>query len=205
MATAIILAGGRGSRLGRDKASAVAAGKTLLQHVIDRVVPLVDATIIVVRAGQQLPAYEGRAIRVIEDEVPESGPLAGLAAGLKASSSFPALVVACDLPLLQPALLAELLRRVEGHDAAVALDEGQAQPLCAAYGPGCIDAVERRLARRDLAMKALLDDLDVAYLEEAEWRPFDAEGLSFFNVNTPEDLQRVSDYLEPTSARARQV
>jgi molybdopterin-guanine dinucleotide biosynthesis protein A len=205
MPTAIILAGGRGRRLGRDKASAIAAGTSLLQHVIDRTVALVDSTLIVTRAGQQLPPFEGERIQVVEDELPASGPLAGLYSGLRAAPSFPALAVACDMPLLQPALLAELLRRVEGHDAAVALRDGQPEPLCAAYAAGCIDVIGLRLRRGELRTMALLDDVDVVYLAEQDWRRFDPQGLSFFNVNTPDDLQAAEQRLRAASARSRQV
>ena len=202
MPSAIVLAGGQSRRLGRDKASTIVAGKTLLQHVIDRVSPLVDEVIVVTRPGQILPPvtegsmYAGDVKLVLaEDVFPGKGPLGGLYSGLAAASVFPAVVVACDMPLLQPALIEELLRLAPGFDAVVPVHLGRPEPLCAVYATSCLDAIQARIDRADLKLSALPDDLHTCYVAEADWRRLDPDGLSFFNLNTPDDLARAEALL----------
>jgi molybdopterin-guanine dinucleotide biosynthesis protein A len=196
--SAIILAGGRSQRMGQDKASLMLQGRPLLQHVVDRVGPIVDQIVIVTRPWQLLPRIDvndpvtrrPRPVIVVEDSTPGSGPAGGLLTGLSIATSFPALAVACDMPLLQPELLEELLRIAPGFSAVVPRHFGVAEPLCAAYSSTCLAAIRTRIGRGDLRMSNWLQDVHTRYLDETEWQKFDPEGLSFFNLNTPEDVSR---------------
>src|SRR6476620_3919506 len=97
--SAIILAGGRSTRLGRDKASQPLLGVPLLQRVVSGVEGLVNQIVVVRAGGQELPEVKTSAsLRVVEDVHADSGPLAGIHAGLSAISTTWALTVACDLP-----------------------------------------------------------------------------------------------------------
>ncbi|HEX5370591.1 MAG TPA: molybdenum cofactor guanylyltransferase, partial [Dehalococcoidia bacterium] len=105
MAAAIILAGGRSTRLGRDKASEVLLERTLLQRAIDAFAGLAEEYVVVRAAGQALPQVEAQGtLRIVEDAYPQTGPLGGIYTGLDTMQTTHAVVVACDLPLLQPAL-----------------------------------------------------------------------------------------------------
>lgn len=188
MESAIILAGGRSTRMGVDKAALELAGRPLLQHVIEIVSGLAAEVIVVTRPRQQLPALPD-AVRVVEDAIPDKGPLAGLLTGLEAASAFPALAVACDMPLLKPALLHRLVELAADHAAVVPVRGGLPEPLCAVYGAGCVEAIRRRLARDELKMTGFLGDVDTLYVSETVWHQLDPEGASFLNINTPADLE----------------
>jgi molybdenum cofactor guanylyltransferase len=194
---AIILAGGRSTRLGRDKASEPLLGRPLLQWVVDRVQPL-TAEIVIVRAkGQQLQLIEAAAhLTVVRDAFPGSGPLGGLFTGLQAMRSGSALAVACDMPLLQTPLLAELLRLALEHEAVVPVQDGLPQPLCAAYRKACLPAVHRHLVAGELKLTSFLDKVATHYVASNVWSRLDPEGLSFLNINTDEDLDRASKAME---------
>jgi molybdopterin-guanine dinucleotide biosynthesis protein A len=192
-AAAIILAGGKSTRLGRDKASEMLLGKPLLQRAIERVEGLVAQCVVVRAAGQVLPDVPAHgSLRVVEDVYSDSGPLGGLYTGLAAVDSALGLVVACDMPLLQPSLLGVLLRQAAGHEAVVPVTAAGPEPLCAVYSRECLPAVKQRLDDADYKVMNTLQDLNVLYLDEEEWRRFDPEGLSFLNVNTQADLERVA-------------
>jgi molybdenum cofactor guanylyltransferase len=135
---AIILAGGRSSRFGRDKASEPLLGRTLLQHAVDRVAPLVQELIVVRAAGQQLPSIESLlAVRIVDDAYPGAGPLGGIYTGLSAATAERCLAVACDMPLLSAPLLRELQRRAMGCDIVMPVLE-YPEPLHALYSGACL-------------------------------------------------------------------
>jgi molybdopterin-guanine dinucleotide biosynthesis protein A len=195
-AAAIVLAGGRSTRLGRDKASEPLLGLPLLQRVLDRVDGLVDGRIVVVRAGQVLPAVAGHDFVIVEDLYPDAGPLGGIYTGLAAMQAPHAVVVACDMPLLQRRLISELLRLAPAHDLVVPVDEGLPQPLCAAYAKACIEPIRRQIEAGDLRIMNAFEHLRARYLAPVEWRAFDPQGLSFQNLNREEDLARAAALLQ---------
>jgi molybdopterin-guanine dinucleotide biosynthesis protein A len=193
---AIILAGGRSSRLGRDKASERLLGRPLLQHVIDRVHSLV-AEIIVVRAhGQLLPEIESAtAVRIAEDDFASSGPLGGIYSGLIATAAERGLVVACDMPLLSRPLLAEMLRRSSGCDVVMPV-LAYPEPLHAVYGRACIAPIRERIEAGQLKITNFLGAVGVCYMREDECRALDPELRSFTNTNTDADLDLARRLLE---------
>jgi molybdopterin-guanine dinucleotide biosynthesis protein A len=196
-AAAIILAGGRSSRLGRDKASELLLGRSLLQRVIDRVEGLAEQYVVVTAAGQTLPPLQaGLPVEEIRDLFPQIGPLGGLYSGMSVMRHRRALAVACDMPLLQPALLAELLRLLTGHEAVVPLnDAGLPEPLCAAYSIDCLPAIRECIGQERYKLTSFFADVDVLYVRPDAWRRFDPDGLSFLNVNREADLLRAEELL----------
>jgi molybdopterin-guanine dinucleotide biosynthesis protein A len=188
----VILTGGLSTRLGRDKASEVLLGRSLLQRVIDRLDGLVDEYVIVTAAGQALPGVEAMApVSSVQDAYERVGPLGGIYSGLSAMRGARAVTVACDMPLLQPALLSELLRLAPGHDAVVPVNEGGLpEPLCAVYAKTCLPAIKQRIDAGAFKVTAFFESVDVLYVEPAAWRRFDPDGLSFLNVNCEQDLRR---------------
>jgi molybdopterin-guanine dinucleotide biosynthesis protein A len=200
-APVIILAGGKSTRLGRDKASEVLGGRTLLQRAVDACVGVASRYVIVKARAQALPALSVSApVDRVEDAYPETGPLGGIYTGLTAlvaaAEAGPALVLACDLPLLQPALLRALLRLAPGQDAVVPVRDGLPEPLCGVYSTRCTEAAKRLLDAGAYRVAGLVDAVEARYVQEEEWRQWDAEGLSFLNVNREEDLARARALLE---------
>ena len=198
-ASAIILAGGRSTRLGRDKASEPLLGVSLLQRVVSRVEGLAGEIVVVRAAGQALPDIETSAsLRVVEDVYPDSGPLGGIYTGLSAITTARALSVGCDMPLLQPELLAGLLLLAsDGYDAVVPTNEMfRPEPLCAVYTTRCISSAQSQVGDGALKVALFLDKLRVRYVTPSEWRAWDREGLSFLNINREADLRRAEQLLK---------
>ena len=190
-AAAVILAGGSSRRFGRDKASEPLAGVPLLQRVVDRFDCLIEEIIVVRRPGQVLPTLSQN-VRVVVDAFRGSGPLGGLYTGLTAATAGPIVAVACDMPLLQAALIRALLDRARDKGCAVPVAAGQLQPLCAAYSRSAIAPMRRRLESGRLKLTDLFDDLTPYFMLEEEWRTLDPAGLSFLNINTAEDFSRAA-------------
>ena len=99
-------------------------------------------------------------------------------------------MVACDMPFLNPDLIARILTLRDNHDAVVPVLDGFPEPTHAAYSKACLPHIERRLKSNQLRIAGFFEDVRVKLLSEDEVEPFDPEHLSFFNVNTPDDLAR---------------
>jgi molybdopterin-guanine dinucleotide biosynthesis protein A len=193
---AIILAGGRSTRLGRDKASEPLLGRPMLQHVIDRVRLLVGEIIVVRARNQRLPAIESAApIRIAEDDFASIGPLGGIYSGLMATAAERGLVVACDMPLLSRPLLEEMLQRSSGCDVVMPV-LAYPEPLHAVYGRACIAPIRERIEAGQLKITNFLDAVAVCYMREDECRALDPDLRSFTNTNTEADLDLARRLLE---------
>lgn len=189
---AIVLAGGRSSRFGRDKLAEHIDGKPLLHHPIAAVRALTDEIVVVAAPDANPPIPEGLAL--VHDLRPFEGPLAALAAGLAASPVDRVIVVAGDMPTLVPAVLGRLLVTLgEGATAAIlAVDGPRANlPVALATDPAQA-AVHRLLAAGERRLGALLDVLEVRVVPLDEWRSDDPTGATLNDIDTPADLAVVS-------------
>lgn len=215
--TAVILAGGRSRRLGRDKAAEPFAGEPLLRRVIRRAaagvsvnanadagVGNVDVVVVVadVARAAALPLPPGT--RTVVDAFPGSGPLGGIYTGLEAARTEWSLVVACDLPFLSPPLLRYLAGLRDGVDIVAPIIDGRLEPTHALYSRRCRPAIAARLQAGQLKTADLFDDVTVRYVDETEMRRFDPELLSFFNINRPADLARALQLSQYTATASGQ-
>jgi molybdopterin-guanine dinucleotide biosynthesis protein A len=196
--SAIILAGGRSVRFGRDKSAEVVAGRTLLQRVVDAVKPIAGEIIIVRARGTAPQAVTSqRPLRHVED-VREEGPLAGLYSGLLAASEPAAVALGCDMPLLSRRLLLHLWSLLGPDvDVVMPLWKGKEEPLHAFYRCGtCLPAIQKALDEGERQVIRFLADVRVRYVSHDELRRLDPEGHSFRNINQPSDLKRVLPLLK---------
>ncbi|WP_336023772.1 molybdenum cofactor guanylyltransferase [Halobellus salinisoli] len=199
MRAALILAGGRSTRFGdRDKAVAELAGTPMIRRVVDRLAPVVDEVVINCRRDQ-LDAIEAALSGVdpepafAVDRDPDAGPVAGIARGLEAVSAEYAVVVACDMPFVEPDVVRLLFERAAGEDAAVPRPDEWYQTTQAVYRTEAM----RRACRRALERGA---DRIVAPLEELDAVVVDAiESVgsldTFENVNTVEEFEAAKERL----------
>jgi len=183
----VILAGGKGRRLGRDKSHLTLGGETLVARAVRTLSALSDDVVVVA----DTPEPNGNlAARLTGDVIAGGGALSGLHAGLMAARHEFALVVACDMPFLNLALLRHIASLAPGHDAVVPHWQGEFEPLHAVYSRQCIPVIEPVLRRGGGRIFELYAAFRVRYLEPEEIARFDPEGLSFFNINSPEDWER---------------
>lgn len=183
-AAAIVLAGGKSSRMGRPKALLPFDGQPLITHVVTTLHTLFDEVVVVAAPGQHLPAMSAA---VVFDEVTHQGPVGGMCYGLRAARGEICFVTSCDSVFLNPSLIAHLVSRLEGHDIVVPWWHDRLQPLHAAYRRSVLPLVEGQLARGELRPVYLFDKVRTLRIDEDEIRQFDPDGASFFNMNTPEE------------------
>lgn len=188
----VILAGGYGRRLGRDKAALLLGGETLLERAIRRMAWLSDDLVVVTRPDQELAASTAC---VVHDRPGQSGVLAGIAAGLAASSHAWAFVVACDMPFVNLDLVRYLAGLAAGYDIVVPRLPQGLEPLHALYSQCCLAAVERALYAGQQRVISFYPEVRVRYVSPDAMAPLDPELRSFFNINTPENLDQAQDWL----------
>jgi len=187
--SAIIQAGGQSRRMGRDKALINYRGQPILAHVIETLRQLSDDVIVVSnRSDVYGPIVDSFGARLVPDFDPPSGPLGGLAAGLAAMKRDLAIVVACDMPLLNLDLLRYLIERAADFDAVVPLTGDQYEPLHAVYRRTCLAPIQHRLANNERRVISFFEDVRLSAVTETEWRVIDPDGRSVSNFNTPDDL-----------------
>jgi molybdenum cofactor guanylyltransferase len=200
----LVLAGGQSRRMGRDKAFLDFAGVPLIERVIERVQSLCAETIIVANDAERFARF---GLRVVRDIYPGKGSLGGIFSGLQALSAEYALVVACDLPFLNDALLRYLIALAPQADVVIprshkptgkakdatrygqlAVKESGLQATQAIYSRRCLEPMRARLLADDLRIINFFDEVRVRVVEPGEVARFDPQLLSFINVNRPSDL-----------------
>lgn len=200
--TLVINAGGQSQRMGRPKAllSTPPSNEPLLELLVRRLQGLTSRKPVVIANDPQIQAQTRLSDKVhwLTDQYGAVGPLGGIATALSIVEEW-AVVVACDMPLLNPTLLRYLMQLAavvddegcELWDAIVPVVNGYPEPLHALYHTRTLHAVESRLAAGERRATAFLPDVRVRYVVEAELRPHDPELRSFINVNTPAEWARV--------------
>jgi molybdenum cofactor guanylyltransferase len=191
--SAAILAGGRARRFGGLDKSRLAIGAS---RILDRQLATLRAVTddIVIVAGDPTP-FAGRGVRVVADLLPGTGPLGGIYTALEASSRAQVLVVACDMPFLQPAFLRYLADAGRDADIVIPRTEAGYEPLCASYARRAAPALRRRIEAGALKLTDVLADVTVREIGPDELRSFDPHGSLFFNVNTPQDHRQAENLL----------
>jgi molybdenum cofactor guanylyltransferase len=188
----VILAGGRGERLGQDKATLDLAGVTLVQRTLDALAPLSDDFIVVLRSDQDLAVPLARIVRDLEAY---AGVLAGMASGLEAARHAWSFVVACDMPFVNRRLVRYMYSQRAEYDIVVPRVSAGLEPLHALYHRNCLDPLRQALEKGQRRVISFYDSLRVRYIEGTELQDLDPLELSFFNINTPEDLELASSWL----------
>jgi molybdopterin-guanine dinucleotide biosynthesis protein A len=173
--------------MGTSKALLPWDGVPLVARVAGLLAEAVDEVVVVARHP---PELDGLGLTVVEDEPGPQTPLSGIRTALHLAGDRPLFVAACDMPHLSPPFVRALLRLTPTHDAVVPLEQGRPQPLHAVWLPAALPEVEASLASAHPAPRAVLGALHVRWVAEQEWRPWDPEGRSLTNVNTPEDFER---------------
>lgn len=187
----IVLAGGRSTRMGRDKATLPFGPELLVQRIVRILGEVCQPIVVVAAAGQVLPKLPAGVLVAI-DEQPERGPLEGLSAGLTLlSAQRPEVTIAfatsCDVPLLASDFVRSMVDRLGNAQIAMPLEAGFPHPLAAVYRTSVLPHIRQLLAADQLRPVFLLDRVPTARVDVEELRAVDPQLLSLKNCNRPED------------------
>jgi len=192
MRSAVILAGGAGSRLGKEKSLVEFDGRPLIQWSVEKLAPFVEDVVVVARGPEQAKQLEDlipNAVIAI-DSISGYGPVAGLAAGMGKARNEYVLAIGCDLPFLNADVIDLLFELAQGWDAAVPTREnGMMEPLHSVYKrDALLSACQKAMNRGERRIRAPLTILRVKCVAVELLKILDPELLTFFNLNTRKDL-----------------
>jgi molybdopterin-guanine dinucleotide biosynthesis protein A len=192
--TGVLLAGGKSRRMGEDKRYLVVGEQTLLERGLG-VLRSIFQEVLVVIAHDSPPL--GVDARVVRDLVPDCGSLGGLYTGLTQAAAPCIFVVACDMPFLDQAVIAQFTSRRATADIVIAKLAARLHPMHALYGKGCLPVLEQMIRARQLKIQEMVShaSLRVQYVTEADLLTIDPSWHSFQNVNTPADLEAARSLL----------
>lgn len=187
-----VLAGGRSSRMGTDKAlmPLVAGGPLMIEVVVARLEEAgLDAPLLVTNNPD---AYSFLGLATARDDLPGAGPLGGIFTALSRAQQGRVLVVACDMPLLSPPLLRYMAQLPDDSDAVIPRwrdDEGRerVEPLHAIYSRRCLGPLREQIEAGHLKAGDFASRIAARFLSGKEMRSYDPQLRSFLNVNTPEE------------------
>jgi molybdenum cofactor guanylyltransferase len=185
--TGLILAGGRSSRMGVDKALLEFEGEPLLARVAARLGTVCEEILVASGDGSRLAAF---GLPQVADAVPDSGPLGGLIAGLEHAGHPLMAVVAVDMPFASTELLAAMAAMRRSEDAVVPLSADGLEPLHAVYARPAAGTLRSMLAAGTLSLRRALGSLDVTYVDSDVTGRLDPSGRFAWNLNEPGDLPR---------------
>jgi len=196
----IVLCGGQSRRFGTDKGLAVWRGKTLIDHVLDRLPPHHRPTVLVMRQEQQTLYGEREQVTVISDHQAHAGPLRGVIRGLEhlAGTASWAWVVACDQPLVCPALLTALVDKITIPAQAIIPEwESRLQPLTGLYPVAAASALRQQHEAGENSLLGALATIPHTVIPATECRASDPLGLGFRNINRGSDLAELERHYAP--------
>ena len=185
---ALILAGGKSSRMGQDKALLPWSDSTLIEALMARLRPVCDEVLIVTRPEQP---YTQLGARQLFDVTPEPSSLGGLYSGLLQSPTVANFACACDMPLIEPDLVHHLFDQLADFAAVVPRLDGRIEPLCAVYSKACLPAIQARLRANDLRLSGWQTGVRTFFVEKSELQKHDPQLRSFLNLNTAAEYQHL--------------
>lgn len=188
--TGIVLCGGRSSRMGREKGLCLLQGKPLVAYAIELIQPFCNTIIL----SAHHDAYKRLDYRIVSDMYPGIGPLGGLYSSLSASGTSSNLVIACDMPLVPPGLISEMINQAEGYDAVVPRYQGRAEPLCACYKKKLTEVFEESIRQKKYGLQEIISGMQVHMIDIVPAMPFYRDDI-FLNVNSMDQLKAIENKL----------
>ena len=184
---AIILAGGKNKRIGRNKAFIKLSGLAIIENQIRLLQEIFEEVLIVANFPQE---YQHLEVKVIKDIIPHKGPLGGIYSGLFSSENSHNFFLACDMPFPYIDLIAYMKDLVDGYDVVIPRTKFGYEPLSAFYSRDCLSPIKRQMDSGNLKIVDFFPYVKVKAIGAEELNKFDPNGMSFFSINTQKDLEK---------------
>jgi len=178
--TAIILAGGKSSRMGEDKGLMLLNGEPMVQKIFNVVKEITD-TILIISNNKE---YEQFGYQVFEDEIKDKGPIAGIYTGLLHTSTPKNLLLSCDVPFVQVELLKELIKLSDNFDITIPQKDNKTHQLIGVIDKSCLTSLKNNIDNNQLKLKTAYEALNLKVIDADQ---FDKK--MFTNINSKDDIK----------------
>lgn len=187
-----ILAGGQSRRFGSNKAFALFQGERLIDRQVRLLVSIFEQVMVVTDFPDRFLHLD---VTLVQDIIPGQGPLGGIYTALVFAQGQSVFITACDMPFLQAPVIKHMLEFCAGYDVVIPEKQDFLEPLHAVYSSRCLPHIKRALDRNEYQVITFFKAVKVKRIGEDKLRQLDPLGLSFFNVNRPEDMARARELL----------
>lgn len=184
MVTGYILAGGKSSRMGRDKGLLEFNGKAIIQHIIEQLQPAVSQIVIIANNAE----YEKFGLTVIPDKIKDIGPAGGIYTALTHSNTQRNFILSCDLPFVTTKAIEFIIQHIAAAQIILPVHQGQLEPLFGVYSKSCLLQWSELIRQGFLKLQEMVTHFDLVKLDIAGNLLFDDP--LFLNVNTPEEYKK---------------
>ncbi|GAB3805121.1 molybdenum cofactor guanylyltransferase [Virgibacillus kimchii] len=184
----IILAGGKSSRMGENKALLPLGNQKVVEHIYDELFSLSDKVVVV---ANDPSLYSFLKCDIVSDRFREKGPLAGLETAFFHKKADAYIVSACDTPLINKDVYQHLFSNLHNYDAAVPVFDEQTHPLSGIYRRSALQAVQQQLDKGELKVKSFFENIYVNYVDEFDGISEKTLHRHFFNMNTRSDYAEI--------------
>lgn len=189
----VVLVGGESRRYGRNKALELFQGERLIDRQVRTVGTLFSEVLVITNDPER---YLHLDVTIVRDVIPGQGPLGGIYTGLLFAQGKSVFVTACDMPFVQPAVVRRMVQLATDYDVIVPEKTEGLEPLHAIYSSRCLPHIKKMLGHGTLQVINFFPAVKVYRLSSEEIGQLDPQGLSFFNINTPNDMDRARELLE---------
>jgi molybdopterin-guanine dinucleotide biosynthesis protein A len=191
--TAVVLAGGKSSRMGFDKAFLEIGGKTIIESIVEKLGKAFNDIVVVTNTPHK---YEGLGARIVSDILKDSGPLGGIHSGLRVAKSRYAFIVACDMPMISLKYAGYMMDIVAKQlpDAVITCKGDWFEPFHSFYSTGLMPAIEDCVKSGAYKILDALEERNVVRVNEEKAREYSPDLRMFFNINNLEDLEWFLNY-----------
>ncbi|NRZ11430.1 molybdenum cofactor guanylyltransferase [Clostridium beijerinckii] len=186
--TAVILAGGKSSRMGFDKQFLRINKVRIMEKLIHELSKEFEDIIIVTNKPEE---YKKDGVRIISDEIKEFGPLSGIHVGIKQSKSRYVYFIACDMPNVNLNYIRYMKKVLTNSkaNACIAKRKGKFEPFNAFYSVDILPKIEKRITLNRRSISGLIDIIEPIFIEESVLKKYDYSFNMFINLNSKEDLE----------------
>ena len=190
---AAVLVGGKSRRYGRNKALEIFQGERLIDRQLRKVQSLFTEVLVITNEPGDYLHLE---VTLLRDVIPGLGPLGGIYTGLLFAQGKSVFVTACDMPFLQPAVVKHMVQLSRNNDVVVPQKREGLEPLHAIYSARCLPHIKKMLEGGKFQVVSFFPAVKVCRLSQEELQKLDPHELSFFNINTPGDMDRAKELLK---------
>lgn len=197
--TGIILAGGKNTRMGLNKALLRLHGRAIIEHIIEVIEPIFSEILLV---SNSLNDFKFLRLKSVRDIPSAEGSLAGIYSGLVYSKTYRSFFFACDMPFINPDLIKFMMGESRSHDVIIPQGRSGLEPLHAVYSKDCLNPIKDQLDRKNLKIVDFFSQVKVKLIDQSTIRRFDPDEIGFFNLNTRADYEKALR-MEPRKCRTR--
>ncbi|HLS35760.1 MAG TPA: molybdenum cofactor guanylyltransferase [Bacillota bacterium] len=190
---AVVLCGGKSTRMGTNKALLPINDKPVIEHIIHKLRKLTDEIILITNDKE---AYEYLQLPMYRDRFDDAGPLAGIESAMYHVHAEKYMFVACDMPFIQADVYKYLVQTIAHHDAVVPIFEGRVHPLASIYKRTALPIIQEKLLKDDLRVRSFYDEIDIKYVDKFPNVDKKTIEQHFFNMNNPEQYEQAKEIFD---------